>query len=205
MDPETTARTPLGLAILDLLAEHPMHPYEIKQTIRDRHLDDHVKVRGGSLYHTVDRLVRAGLVEPLETEREGRRPERTVYRITDAGRDHFTEWIDSSLSRVQREYPRFGAALAFMHNRPPETAANQLWKRAVILEGEIAAKERVREQLDQNEIPRAYLVEDEYSLVMSRAELAWLRSLIDDIRRGALTWTPHLDSPSAEADEDVDR
>ncbi|HEX4214866.1 MAG TPA: PadR family transcriptional regulator [Candidatus Dormibacteraeota bacterium] len=204
MDPGISAQTPLGLAILGLLAEHPMHPYEIKQTIRNRRLDEHVKVKGGSLYHTVDRLVRAGLVEPLETERQGRRPERTVYRITEAGKDHLSEWIDGSLSRVQHEYPRFGAALAFMHNRGPETAATMLWQRAVWLEGDIAAHERVRAHLAQGEIPRAYLVEDEYSLMMRRAELAWLRSLIDDIRSGALTWVPHLkNDPTAEADEEV--
>src|SRR3954463_16805448 len=116
MEQKRSARTPLGLAVLDLLLERPMHPYEIRQTIRHRHLDEYVKVKGGSLYHTVERLVADGLIEPVETEREGRRPERTVYAITEAGREEFTDWLDEALGYLQKEYTRFGGALAFMHN-----------------------------------------------------------------------------------------
>jgi DNA-binding PadR family transcriptional regulator len=195
MERRTSARTPLGLAILDFLVERPMHPYEIRQLIRERHLDNHVKVKGGSLYHTVERLLAEGLIEPVETERQGRRPERTVYAITEAGRDEFTDWLDEALSEVQKEYTRFGGALAFMHNRDPETVQALLWRRTTRLAADVAAHDEVEKYLRERELPRAFVIEEEYAQVLRKAELAYLRSLIEDIRTGALTWDPHLHTP----------
>ena len=192
MDHKKSARTPLGLAVLDLLLERPMHPYEIRQTIRHRHIDEYVKVKGGSLYHTVERLVAEGLIEPVETERQGRRPERTVYAITEAGRDEFTDWLDDALGSVQKEYTRFGGALAFMHNRDPETVQTRLWQRAMRLAADVAAHEELHRRLLESELPRAFVIEDEYGQAMRKAELAFVNSLIEDIRTGALRWEPHL-------------
>jgi DNA-binding PadR family transcriptional regulator len=193
MDPsKSTARTPLGLAVLDLLLERPMHPYEIRQTIRHRRLDEHVKVKGGSLYHTVDRLLAEGLIEPVETERQGKRPERTVYAITEAGRDEFTDWLDEALADVQKEYTRFGGALAFMHNRDPETVQSLLWQRAAYLAAEVAAHDELQKRLRESELPRAFVVEDEYAQVLRKAELDYINSVIADIGSGALRWEPHL-------------
>jgi DNA-binding PadR family transcriptional regulator len=69
--------TPLAVSILALLAERPMHPYEMYSLMLERHQDWVVKVKPGSLYHTVDRLARDELVEVAGTERAGSRPERT--------------------------------------------------------------------------------------------------------------------------------
>src|SRR6187551_4114033 len=79
--------SPLMLMVLVLLAEAPMHPYEMQRLMQWRGKDDVVRVQRGSLYPAVERLMRAGLIEPLETERAGRRPERTVYQLTEEGRD----------------------------------------------------------------------------------------------------------------------
>src|SRR6184192_3789470 len=70
----------LALSILELLDERPMHPYELASTMRERHQDEFIRLNFGSLYHTVDMLERNGWILPLEREKEGRRPERTIYR-----------------------------------------------------------------------------------------------------------------------------
>src|SRR2546426_131165 len=54
--------TPLALAVLELLQERAVHPYEMQQTIRERYIDYVIKVRAGSLYHTVERLHRLKLI-----------------------------------------------------------------------------------------------------------------------------------------------
>src|SRR5919204_955176 len=78
--------SPLGLSILELLDERPMHPYELASTMRNRHQDEFIRLNFGSLYHTVEVLERNGWIVPVEREREGGRPERTVYRLTSTGR-----------------------------------------------------------------------------------------------------------------------
>src|SRR5438105_886876 len=92
-------RSALALAVLELLREKPMHPYELQQQLRERGLHHVINLKGGSLYSTVDRLAGAGFVEPLEISRSGRRPERTVYMLTDAGRDELEFWLPELLAQ----------------------------------------------------------------------------------------------------------
>jgi DNA-binding PadR family transcriptional regulator len=77
--------TSLGISVLALLKARPMHGYEMFQTLVERHADRIVKVRPGSLYHVVDRLTEEKLIRRAGTARDGKRPERAVYEVTDAG------------------------------------------------------------------------------------------------------------------------
>ena len=182
-------RTPLALSVLNLLWERPMHPYEMRQLMKERGHDQVIKLKGGSLYSTIDRLAAAGLIRPLETSRQGRRPERTVYALTDAGRDEHRLWMQELLAVPQPEYPWFGAALAFLGAVPPDEVRTLLRRRAALLEAEIAAGEHILASMaDEFGLPRLFVVEAEYALAMRRAELAWVRQIIEDIGSGELTW-----------------
>ena len=57
-------------------------------------------------------LAKAALIEMVETTREGKRPERTVYAITDEGRAVALERLRELLATLQPEYPTYCAALA---------------------------------------------------------------------------------------------
>jgi DNA-binding PadR family transcriptional regulator len=180
--------TTLALVVLELLHEQPMHPYEIQQTIRDRYIDHVVKVRAGSLYHTVERLHRAELIEPIETARAGRRPERTVYAITETGRDEFHAGLRELVREPRQEYPAFAAALEMLHSVEGGEAVEMLARRCVRLEVEIAGYAEVLAGVAKRGISRVGLIEVEYAQAMRQAELAWIRGLIDDIQSGTLPW-----------------
>ena len=62
-----------------------MHPYEVAQTLRARAKHESIRLNYGSLYGVVEALERRQLIHARETVRAGRRPERTIYEITDAG------------------------------------------------------------------------------------------------------------------------
>src|ERR1700730_15786769 len=126
--------TPLTLAILALLLEKPMHPYEIAFTMKMRHLEDSIKVRYGSLYQTVDALDHAGLIQATRTERHGQRPERTVYSITDQGRTEFFSKLRQLARHPAPEYSTFEAVLCFLIHLPPHEAADLLEQRATNME-----------------------------------------------------------------------
>jgi DNA-binding PadR family transcriptional regulator len=190
--------TPLSLVILKLLTERAMHPYEMQQLVRDRHTDQVVKVRAGSLYHTVQRLARAGLIEAVETGREGRRPERTVYRITDAGRDQFDTNLRELVRFPETEYPVFGVAVEMLGKLAPADAIDLLQRRALALEARLAGGEQTLAALAKRGLPRIYTLDTEYLVAMCRAELAWVRQLVDEIGTGDLPWADqaprkHLD------------
>lgn len=184
------ALTPLALAVLEMLHERPRHPYDIHQTLQDRHTDVLIKVRAGSLYHTVERLAEQQLIEPVETSRSGRRPERTVYGITEAGRDEFTLAVRSLLGRPTPEYPVFGAALACMHAIDEGVALDQLRRRAVALDAEIASWERIVASLTERQLPEVFWIDARYRLALHHAELTFVNDLIARIDAGDLPWAP---------------
>jgi DNA-binding PadR family transcriptional regulator len=181
-------RSPWALTILSLLFERDMHPYEIRRLVRHRGKGDFVDLRPGSLYRTIERLERAGLVEPVETTRAGKFPERTVYRITEHGREELLDWMRELLSTPLNDYPQVLQALSVLAVLEADDVRIQLEGRMLRLEGEIAAMETTMRRLD-GVLPRLFQVEGEYALALRRAELDWVRSLVEDLRTGRLTWS----------------
>jgi DNA-binding PadR family transcriptional regulator len=188
MAPRRLSRNLLAYLVLNLLSEAPMHPYEMKRLIHWRGKDQLVPVNLDSLYHAIDQLERAGLIEVVETNRDGRRPERTVYRATETGREELLGWMADLLSEVPHgELPRVVAALSHLPAMQPAEVLQHLERRAVALQGLIAAIE-AGVGAAAGRLPRVLIVEGEYALAMKRAELEWMRGLIGDLESGRLTW-----------------
>ncbi len=188
------ALTPPGIAILSLLWRQPMHPYEMRHRIRVQEIDRVMKVTHGTLYSTVDRLAASGLIQPVETSREGRRPERTVYEITDLGRDQLLDALRTHLMRTTPDYPGLATALTFASLLDPEEVAELLQRRAIeveaLLSGKNAAVDASLKQFERMHLSRVHLIETEYLIALQRAELDWLRAVVADIRAGRLAWDP---------------
>ena len=177
---------PLALAVLSCLCQRPMHPYEMASTMRLQHQESAVKLNYGSLYSVVDVLGRAGFVRPLETTRKGRRPERTTYEVTDAGRAEMTDWLRELIGVPAKEFTRFGAGLTFMMALPPDEALEQLAVRVDLLEDQVrvaraALAATAEGSATRPGVARIHLVEDDYELAMKEAELDWVRKLIQGI------------------------
>ena len=177
-----------ALTVLCLLRERPRHPYEMQRLIRQRRNDTFLDLKRGSLYHAIARLQRGGLIEAVETQREGRRPERTVYKLTEAGEREVLGWLRDLLAKPGQVSTPFFAALSFLAHLRPEDVLAQLGARADRLEAEIAGTDAALREI-MPKIGRLVLVEVEYTQAMRRAELEWVRALSEDIRTGRLPWT----------------
>ncbi|GAY12669.1 PadR family transcriptional regulator [Pseudonocardia sp. N23] len=181
------AMTALGTSVLALLCEKPMHPYEMYRLMLDRHEDRIVKVRPGSLYHTVARLADASLVEAVGTDREGGRPERTTYRVTRAGREALRDWIAENLGAPVNEYPRFPLALGEAHNLPRAEAVALLRTRIDTLQADLDAAESLVSHA-MTEVLEVHLLDSHYLMEMARAEIRWLTRLVERLETKELTW-----------------
>jgi DNA-binding PadR family transcriptional regulator len=177
---------PLALAVLACLTEHPMHPYEMATTLRQRGKDQSIKLNYGALYTVVEALQQHGLIVAQETEREGRRPERTVYHLTETGRLELIDWISELISRPVKEYTQFEAGLSLIPVLPPEDAAALLTQRCARLEMEIVQKRSLLRLDAERGVARLHLIESEYLLAMHEAELAWTRQFAEAIRSGTV-------------------
>ena len=178
-------RSPLWLVVLAQLIEGPMHPYRMQALIKERGKDLIANVaQRNSVYQAIDGLVRAGLIAVRETERDENRPERTIYEITAEGRRTLITWLHTIIAEPAREFPDFPAALSFAMMLEPADLRAQLEARATALEARIAMLER-----EPPDIPRLFLLETEYMAAVAKAELAWVRGVIADLKSKKLTWS----------------
>ncbi|GAA3539855.1 PadR family transcriptional regulator [Amycolatopsis ultiminotia] len=182
----STKLTALGVAVLEMLHEKPMHPYEMAQLMRERYVDDRVKLKAGSLYHTVERLLRNGFVEVTETQRDGRRPERTVYAMTPAGKDAFVQRARQMLGDVAPEYPELLSGLAAIDDLGHETSLLELEHRITRLRAAVAADEVILGRLRTDGTPEAYWLDVRYAAAHREFELAWVRRLHADLSSGRI-------------------
>ena len=175
---------PLALAVLMCLLERPMHPYEVATTLRQRGKHESIRLNYGSLYAVIESLQRRRLIEAAETQKAGRLPERTVYRLTDAGAVEALDWLTELVSVPAREYPGFVAGLSFLAALPPQQTAELLEQRAGHLEMELVQREATCDVLKKHHLPRLLWVEVEFMVVVKKAELDYVKRLARDIRSG---------------------
>ncbi|WP_306307239.1 PadR family transcriptional regulator [Nocardia higoensis] len=164
----------LALAVLSVIAERPMHRYEIASTLRERGKDRDMDIKWGSLYTVVRNMTKAGFLEEIGSERQGARPERVIYRITDAGRAEMIDWTKELLAQPRPERTAFTAGLSVAGMLSPEQVVDLLATRIAALEAAIAG---VRAELAElaGTLPRLFVIESEYGLAMLEAEAAWAR------------------------------
>ena len=179
----------LALAVLAVVIERPVHPYEMASVLRSRGKDQDMPIKWGSLYTVVGNLEKHGLIEVAGSERSGARPERTLYRITDAGRAELTDWVRELIGTPEREQPRFEAGLSVIGVLPPADAIALLRSRRDALQSQVDGQ-RAALAAAAEDVPRIFLVEDEYDLAIRTAELTWLDGLLAELADGTL---PGLD------------
>lgn len=158
-----------------------MHPYEIASTIRERHGDEAIKIKFGSLYSVIAQLVDRNLIAAHETAQSGRRPEHTKYLLTPKGRTELTEWMREMIAEPVKEYPKFEAALCLMFTLEPKDIADRLSERVLRLDSSIEKLKADIERVIKEGLDPLLVAEAQYRLVMLTTEREFCRQLIPRI------------------------
>jgi DNA-binding PadR family transcriptional regulator len=176
----------LALSLLSLLAQKPMYPYEMAQTLRARGKEQNFKLNWGSLYTVVQNLEKYGFIEAAATEREGRQPERTTYQITDPGLAELRDWLSELLSVPEDDRGGFVTALSEAGILPPDAVIGLLTSRLATLD-KANASQQADLKLWSERLPRVLLIEGEYQLAMRTAQAGWLRGLLGELVAGTIS------------------
>ena len=169
--------TSLGISVLALLRQRPMHGYEMFQTLTARHADRVLKVRPGSLYHVVNRLAEDKLIRATGTARNGNRPERTTYELTDAGVDALTARLRDLVAGPVNEFEKFVVGLAEIQHLDTASAREALGRRISALERSVSELRGLRDA-GASAGDQAAL---DYLLATTAAKLDWLVRYIDSM------------------------
>ncbi|NQX46744.1 PadR family transcriptional regulator [Paenibacillus tritici] len=176
----------MKLLILGLLLERDMHPYEITLVMKERSMDQIIKLQMGSLYYAVDKLAEGGHIETVEVIRSPDRPDKTIYRITDKGKELMEQLILQQIKKSDPPYHPLYMALALSRYIDQEKVAKLL-------------EERIREA--EHQVNFAYQVYEEHISLVPRSslhlmygryehcltELKWLKRLYDDVVAGKMS------------------
>jgi len=160
-----------------------MHPYEMATTLRERHKEDSIKLRYGSLYTVIELLVKGAFIGEKKITREGNRPERTIYEITKAGESEMRDWMREILSTPIKEFPQFEAGLSLLPALPPNEAIDVLETRVAFLTKDIDQIKNGLQQATEMKLPALFSIENEYRLAGLETELGFVKKLIVRIGR----------------------
>ena len=173
------------LVILGLLRDKPLYGYELKHIIEE-HMGDWTNIAFGSIYFALGKLADEGFIEKVATEKEGKRPSRSVYQITAAGREEFLRLLREVWREVERHYYTLDIGLAFMEALPGEEVEGYLRDRVSQLEGVVQHVTVHRAEVLADEyVSRVVSAVFDHSLAHFEAELAWTRGVLDKVERGA--------------------
>ena len=89
---------PLQHALLALLAGGASHGYELKARFEEAVGPQWGEFNIGHVYQVLERLEREGFVRQ-RVVRQADRPDKTVYRLTRAGRDELERWLEAPFVR----------------------------------------------------------------------------------------------------------
>lgn len=177
---------PLALAVLTLLAEAPMHPYEISTTLKQRRKEDSIKLNFGSLYSVVESLQKRGLVEVHSAHREGNRPERTIYGITEEGNEVMRSWLSEMISTPAKDYPQFVTALSLMPILSPDEVLPLLRQRLECLQATRAGIDQMLQAAREMGLPQLFTIEHDYELAALKVEEDFVDQLLTRLTNGEL-------------------
>jgi DNA-binding PadR family transcriptional regulator len=151
---ETRLTTP-DLVILSLLAERPMHGYEVNATLENRNIRDWAPVSRPQVYYSLDKLTNLGLIRVGADESPAAGPERRVFETTAAGRDRLADALESKHWVHNRVHQPFLIWLALSWQARPRTFRKQLNARKKLLE-ERLSEERATLKEVLNEVGHPY-------------------------------------------------
>jgi DNA-binding PadR family transcriptional regulator len=189
------------MTLLGLLASKPMHGYEVRQQMKQAAMEYWVDVPQGSVYPALQRMATDGFLEVVEVAQEGKRPTKTVYRITDEGRaEHLrllrNAWVDPALTGFPVD-----VALFFVWFLPAEEIAILLSERIDQLDqrltGLAAAKSDNEAVAEMFDLPGPYMemISDlvDHAEVTLYTERHWAKRVWNRLHEGAYTFEEDSD------------
>lgn len=175
----------MKLAILGLLMESDSHPYELRQKMKEQGMQYYMKIQDGSLYYAMDQLRKDEYIEAVETLRDGNRPDKTIFRITDAGKQLFQELIKNEMKHTVKITHPVCAALAFAKYGDQEILSTQLEDQIQEMEKLASKMKNLHNHLiSKADCAQLHIIRSYYE--HAETELRWLQSLRLDALEGRL-------------------
>ena len=182
-----TRLTISDLVILSLLAERPMHGYEVNTTLEDRKIRDWAPVSRPQIYYSLDKLLKLRLLRASSDGSSSAGPERRVLETTALGRERLADALERESWVDEKVHQPFQIWLALSWQARPRTFRKQLGRRKKLLE----------EKLDEERATLADVLTEvghpyheavwmlQLTIEQMEVELRWIQKLLDEAAKRA--------------------
>jgi DNA-binding PadR family transcriptional regulator len=186
-DPRKAKLTIPDLVVLSLLAERPMHGYDVNSTLEERQIRDWAPVSRPQIYYSLDKLLELGLTKTARDENPAAGPERRIFETTANGRQRLAEALDKEHWVADRVYQPFLIWLALSWKATPDVFKKQLRERRSLLleriEAERETLEDVRKEVGHDHHEAVWMLE--LHIEQMEVELRWLNKVIKNADKRA--------------------
>lgn len=175
------------LVILSLLAERPMHGYEVNSTLENRNVRDWAPVSRPQIYYSLDKLTKLRLIRVSSDNLPSAGPERRVFETTALGRESLADALEGRHWTNNRVHQPFLIWLALSWQARPQTFRKQLNSRKKFLEG-VLTEERATLDDVKTEVGHPYheaVWMLELTIEQLRNELRWIERILKDAHKRA--------------------
>lgn len=180
---EVAVTTP-DLVILSLLAERPMHGYEVNAELERREARDWVAISRPQIYYSLEKLARQGLLKELEDAGPALGADRRVLKTSLKGRLVLARELERESWTNQRERPAFLTWLALSWQATPSVVKRQIQRRMKFLESEISREEAtlrdVRKEVGHDYHEAVWMLK--LTLGQLKSEMQWLRTVMRELK-----------------------
>lgn len=184
---QKTELTTPDLVLLSLLAERPMHGYQVNAELERREVRDWANISRPQVYYSLDKLDRLGMIRAAESDQPLAGPERRVFATTAKGRSALASALERQDWATQRERPPFLIWLALSWQAELSVVRKQIRARQKFLEQELAREQATLEGIRAEVGHRFHEAVWMVSLTIQhfQTELRWLDKLSREIHRRA--------------------
>jgi DNA-binding PadR family transcriptional regulator len=183
------------LVVLSLLAERPMHGYEVVSELDRRQIGDWANVSRPQVYYSLDKLQRLGLLRPAADTEPASGPERRVVTTTASGRERLADALERDDWTTQRDRPAFLTWMALSWLARPDVFEAHLQRRQGFLRQEIAREQETLRAVEA-EVGHAYH-EAVWMITLMidhlKIEVRWIEKVMREAARRAPAKRPRRD------------
>jgi DNA-binding PadR family transcriptional regulator len=172
--------TKIDLLLLGLLMDKPMHGYEVSQTIKAEGIDNWFNVSTAAIYYSLNKLRNQGLVAETKYQETGA-PVRSVFRLTQAGREAFFEAMSENLGSNERTFFDYDLGIFMLNKLPRQRALTLMERRLESLQEWAAWSESALLTAQQRGDSPLRLAILEHATSWARMEAEWLMGIMQRI------------------------
>jgi DNA-binding PadR family transcriptional regulator len=161
------------LILLGILLGGKTHGYRLNEYVAHA-MNLYTDIKKSKVYYTLEKLEKDGCVEH-ETEREGKRPERRVYQITEKGKSYFLQLLRDNLGEFARTYFTDDIGIAFMDQLSTPEVRKLLEKKRGMTQSTL----KQFEEVPDHGANWQYVIS--HNIAHLEADLTWIDSILNDL------------------------